>query len=245
VLAAAVDTARAAVVEAAGRDAAGAHLGVSADDERVVTHRFACLLPGYASWEWSVTLVRVSRSRTVTVNESCLLPGATSVLAPAWVPWSQRVEAGDLGPGDLLVTPPDDPRLVPGYTGEDAGWPGPPDVDDELAEIIAETGLGRARVLSLTGVDEAVDRWTNGPGGPSSPLAVAAPGRCASCGFVVRLGGLLGQAFGACANELSPSDGRVVTYDHGCGAHSEAAAAALSPAGAMTLDEVGYDALEG
>jgi len=27
--------------------------------------------------------------------------------------------------------------------------------------------------------------------------------------------------FGVCANEWSPSDGRVVTLDHGCGAHSE------------------------
>jgi hypothetical protein len=28
--------------------------------------------------------------------------------------------------------------------------------------------------------------------------------------------------FGVCANEYSPSDGKVVSFDHGCGAHSEA-----------------------
>jgi hypothetical protein len=28
--------------------------------------------------------------------------------------------------------------------------------------------------------------------------------------------------FGACANEYAPDDGRVVSADHGCGAHSEA-----------------------
>jgi hypothetical protein len=27
--------------------------------------------------------------------------------------------------------------------------------------------------------------------------------------------------FGVCANEWSPSDARVVSLDHGCGAHSE------------------------
>jgi len=54
--------------------------------------------------------------------------------------------------------------------------------------------------------------------------------------------GLLGQAFGVCANESSPSDGRVVTFDHGCGAHSEAVTVlSLSSSGPHVLDEVGYD----
>ena len=29
------------------------------------------------------------------------------------------------------------------------------------------------------------------------------------------------QMFGVCANEWSPSDGKVVSLDHGCGAHSQ------------------------
>lgn len=33
--------------------------------------------------------------------------------------------------------------------------------------------------------------------------------------------GSLRMLFGACTNEWSPSDGRVVSVDHGCGAHSE------------------------
>jgi hypothetical protein len=53
-------------------------------------------------------------------------------------------------------------------------------------------------------------------------MAQAAPARCATCGFRIVLRGQLGQAFGICANEISPSDGHVVTMDHGCGAHSEA-----------------------
>ena len=35
------------------------------------------------------------------------------------------------------------------------------------------------------------------------------------------LQGSLGQVFGVCANEWSEDDGRVVSLDHGCGAHSE------------------------
>src|SRR5688572_13714721 len=33
--------------------------------------------------------------------------------------------------------------------------------------------------------------------------------------------GSMRQVFGACANIFAPDDGRVVTADHGCGAHSE------------------------
>jgi hypothetical protein len=35
------------------------------------------------------------------------------------------------------------------------------------------------------------------------------------------MAGALRAMFGVCANEWSPSDGTVVTIDHGCGAHSE------------------------
>ena len=58
--------------------------------------------------------------------------------------------------------------------------------------------------------------------GPRTPLAHAAPAPCATCGFLVRLGSPLGRVFGVCANEYAPDDGKVVSLDHGCGAHSEA-----------------------
>jgi hypothetical protein len=35
------------------------------------------------------------------------------------------------------------------------------------------------------------------------------------------MAGALRSTFGVCANEWSPSDGRVISLDHGCGAHSE------------------------
>ena len=48
-----------------------------------------------------------------------------------------------------------------------------------------------------------------------------APGQCVDCAYWVRLSGSLGRAFGACANEFSPSDAHIVSVDHGCGAHSD------------------------
>jgi hypothetical protein len=212
----AVDIALAAAVETGGGDQVGDHRGYDVDDDRVVAHHFDCTARGYQGWRWSVTVARASRSKVVTVNECVLLPGPDAVLAPPWVPWDDRVEPADLGPGVLLPTAPDDPRLVPGYTGADE------EVDpDEARRVTDELGLGRARVLSPEGRDEAADRWRAGEGGPDTEIARAAPFPCATCGFLVPLAGQLGRVFGACANERSPFDGLVVSFDHGCGAHSE------------------------
>jgi hypothetical protein len=103
----------------------------------------------------------------------------------------------------------------------------------------------RARVLSAIGRDATAVRWYASEHGPRTPLAHAAPAPCATCGFLVRLGSPLGRVFGVCANEYAPDDGRVVSLDHGCGAHSEAA----TPAGpfstiAPVIDELGYDLVD-
>ncbi|HZC27405.1 MAG TPA: DUF3027 domain-containing protein, partial [Actinopolymorphaceae bacterium] len=224
VCAAAVEVARSAALDVAETEALGAYLGCDADDERVVTHYFASGDPGYVGWRWAVTVTRAPRSRLITVDEVVLLPGPDAILAPAWVPWSDRVKAGDLGPGDLLPTPADDLRLVPGYTGADDS----PSAD-AVRLVSDELGLGRARVLSVDGRDDAAERWYAGPSGPHDAISEAAPGQCSTCGFLVRLAGPLGLAFGVCTNEFSGSDGEVVSYDHGCGAHSEALVTDSSP----------------
>jgi len=236
--AAAVDLARAAAVEVAGADQVGVHLGVIADADRVVTHYFDCLSAGYHGWRWAATVARASRARSVTVDEVVLLPGAQALLAPAWLPWSERLRPGDLRAGDLLPTAGDDERLDPGYTGAEEE----PDEFVQASPVAYELGLGRPRVLSQYGAELAARRWYSGDGGPQTPMAESAPAQCSTCGFLVSLRGSLRHAFGVCANEYSPSDGRVVSLDHGCGAHSEAAVMA-TPAGAVSpiVDEFGYD----
>src|SRR3989442_458006 len=107
------DLARAAAELMAGASYVGGHVGIQADGDRVVTHLFACLDPAYQGWRWAVTVARAARSKTVTVDESVLLPGPDSILAPEWVPWRERLRPGDLGPGDILPAPADDERLVP------------------------------------------------------------------------------------------------------------------------------------
>jgi hypothetical protein len=312
----AVDLARGAAGEMAGPSQVGEHLGVTADGDRVVTHRFSCLDPAYRGWCWAVTVARASRAKNVTIDETLLVPGPEAILAPDWVPWKERVLPGDLGVGDLLPAPPDDARLVPAASleGDDGvsdwgetAWAlpgtepedlvpvpsaepvaeGPDDDYDVASEDFDSTGFDgtgfdgtetaaavavaagadsagadyagadvarddvledrppRARVLSAIGRDDTALRWYTSEHGPKSPLANAAPGLCSGCGFLVRLGGPLGRVFGVCANEYAPDDGRVVSVDHGCGAHSEGVTATaegrpLRP----VIDELGYDLVD-
>lgn len=214
VLRAAVDLAREAAEEVAGSpELVGEHLGTAVEGERLVAHQFAATAPGYPGWQWTVTVARVPRGRIPTVNEVALLPGEGAILAPAWVPWAERLRPGDLGAGDVLPYLPDDDRLDQGFEAT-----GVVDVD---AVAFDELGLGRPRVLSRRGRDDAAARWYGGSHGPTSPVAVAAEKPCSTCGFLVLLAGSMRSVFGVCANEWSPDDGRVVSMDHGCGAHSE------------------------
>ncbi|MGW2033620.1 MULTISPECIES: DUF3027 domain-containing protein [Streptomyces] len=265
----AVDLARAAAEEAAAPGVVGEHAGLVSEGDRVVTHFFECKELGYRGWRWAVTVARASRAKIVTLDEVVLLPGPDALLAPEWVPWSERLRPGDLGPGDLLPTDQDDLRLEPGYTGEEEPppnsavseemrelaeaedadvTPGAPAAQPtapsrgSIASVAEELGMRRARVLSRYGLHSAADRWEEAFG-PKTPMAQAAPATCMTCGFLTPIGGSLGQAFGVCANEFSPADGRVVSLAYGCGGHSEAAVMPKPPQPASpVVDETRVDA---
>jgi hypothetical protein len=223
IAAAAVDLARAAVIEQAP-DSVGDYLGAQADEPLVVTHSFAASVPGYVGWNWAVSVTRTVDSEQVTVDEVVLLPGSSALLAPEWVPWSERMRPGDLSPGDLVPPRPDDPRLVPAYADfEPSAADSYVSWDEWQTDLVAdELGFGRVHVLSFEGRVEAAERWLDGDGGPHTEMAKLAPAHCGTCGFYLRLSGSLQAAFGVCGNELALSDGRVVNVEHGCGAHSEA-----------------------
>ena len=209
---AAIELARHALEEVTDPITVGEYLAAVPDAERLVTHLFDCTLSGYRGWRWAVTLSRVPRGRTATVCEVELLPGEEALLAPAWVPWAERLEPGDITRSDRLPRKETDERLEPGWeaTGEDAD-----------AVALDELDLGRPRVLSAQGVASAAERWYGGDHGPDAEGVRKAHATCSTCGFFVPMAGALRAIFGVCANEWATDDGSVVSLDHGCGAHSE------------------------
>ena len=209
---AAIELARHALEEVTDPITVGEYVAAAPDAERLVTHLFDCTLSGYRGWRWAVTLSRVPRGRTATVCEMALLPGEEALLAPAWVPWAERLEPGDITRSDRLPRKETDERLEPGWeaTGEDAD-----------AVALDELDLGRPRVLSAQGVASAAERWYGGDHGPDAEGVRKAHATCSTCGFFVPMAGALRAIFGVCANEWAADDGSVVSLDHGCGAHSE------------------------
>lgn len=81
--------------------------GGEGDQAQVLAIRHISTLPGYPDWTWTVLLSRGVEGGP-TVLEVALLPGEGSLLAPAWVPWSERLadylaakeSAGADGEGD-------------------------------------------------------------------------------------------------------------------------------------------------
>ena len=119
----------------------------------------------------------------------------------------------------MLPSTEDDPRLVPAYTADDDS------ADDPEGSVVAfELGPGpRAGHVRRGPRRGAIARWADGDFGPRVrrwPARPPAP--CVTCGFWLPLAGSLRQRVGACGNAYAPADGRVVTADYGCGAHSQA-----------------------
>ena len=219
-----VEIARQALLESIPADHIGAALDsvVEPSDDpsvAITSYTFECTSPGYPGWYWEVSVAEVNGQVDLSISEINLLPGAAALVPSQWKPWAERVEPGDLGVGDLLPAPENDERLTAGFTAiADLD-----DLSDDLAPLHPaqwELGLGREKVLSTVGLERAVDRWFEKLNGPRSAMAKSAPAQCGSCGFLVPVGGSIGQVFGVCGNEFGAADGQIVATTFGCGAHS-------------------------
>lgn len=123
VLLAAVDLARAALLEITPASTVGGVVGHTTHDEHVLSLHFASLMPGYPDWHWTATLSRIDADSEPNVLETELLPGEGAVLAPEWTPWSDRLEDYKLAQEHAAALAEDD---------EDDDESDDEDIDDEL-----------------------------------------------------------------------------------------------------------------
>ena len=98
-----------AAKESAPLGGVGKFLGVLEEEAKVVSYRFEAKLKGYEGWEWNVVVFEGKKPSPATVSEVVMLPGKSSIVAPDWLPWSERKveldksEALESAVSDLVV----------------------------------------------------------------------------------------------------------------------------------------------
>jgi hypothetical protein len=86
--------AREALAEITAAGTYGDFLSETDEGQGVYTLLFAATMGGYPGWHWTVSVAELPDAAP-TVLEAELLPGDGSLLAPEWVPWSDRLVAGE------------------------------------------------------------------------------------------------------------------------------------------------------
>jgi hypothetical protein len=150
------ELARTALLEVTDARSIGPLVSETDEGDGVVSLRFESNLPGYLGWKWTVSVAKIGDAEP-TVLETELMPGDGALLAPEWVPWSERLdeynavraaaEAGededdtddDLGDDEDLI---DEEDLVDDDLGDDLGvdeYDGmEEDVDVDAKPVLAE-----------------------------------------------------------------------------------------------------------
>jgi hypothetical protein len=85
------DFARTVLIEATSKSKVGNFIEVIDEGENVASYLFENNQKGYVGWRWSVTIFQANSNEPATVSEIVLMPGPDSLVAPDWVPWSERL----------------------------------------------------------------------------------------------------------------------------------------------------------
>ena len=84
------DFAREALIAAASKSKVGNFSEVIEEGDGLASYLFENNQKGYVGWRWSVTIFQ-GDSAEPTISEIVLMPGPDSLIAPDWVPWSERL----------------------------------------------------------------------------------------------------------------------------------------------------------
>ena len=84
------ELARGALLEITPASTVGDYVGTTDEGDGIVSVLFASAQPGYPDWKWTVSIAQVPGEEP-TVLEVELMPAEGALLAPDWVPWSDRL----------------------------------------------------------------------------------------------------------------------------------------------------------
>jgi len=80
-----------ALLEVQPAETVGDFVSETDEGEHVTTYRFATTLSGYPGWNWAIAVADLPGDEP-TIVESELLPAEGALLAPDWIPWSDRMD---------------------------------------------------------------------------------------------------------------------------------------------------------
>ena len=115
------DLARGALLEITGAETIGAYAGQVDEGNGAVSVLFDSAQPGYPGWRWTVSIAHVE-GEDPTVLETELMPSEGALLAPDWVPWSDRL-------ADYKAA-----QELAGGASDEADDDDDPDDDDDIAD---------------------------------------------------------------------------------------------------------------
>ena len=126
------ELARGALLEITPAATIGQLFGETDEGDGAVSVLFESAQPGYPGWKWTVSIAHVD-GEDPTVLEAELMPGDGSLLAPDWVPWSDRLaeyKAAQEAAGEPVEGDEDDDPDEDDESADDES----DDEDDELDE---------------------------------------------------------------------------------------------------------------
>ena len=80
-----------ALTESSPKGSVGAFVSETETSKGVLELKFENKMRGYAGWFWFVTLTQIDKRKPLMVSEINLMAGEDAMLAPAWVPWAERL----------------------------------------------------------------------------------------------------------------------------------------------------------
>ncbi len=73
-----------------GRRAVGNYIRTDEEEPGLRSYIFESTLRGYVGWFWSVTIYQ-PEGQEPTISEVVMMPGEGALVAPKWIPWSERL----------------------------------------------------------------------------------------------------------------------------------------------------------
>ena len=80
-----------AAKSAADKNELGSFVESVDEGEGITTFLFESKKLGYLGWRWSVTIYQAAPVSEPSLCEVVMVPGDDSLIAPNWVPWSERL----------------------------------------------------------------------------------------------------------------------------------------------------------